>query len=400
MARFARRFAALGYLTLLIVFPVAMVFWRALEPGIGGAWDAVTSADALHALWLSLIVALVATVLNTVFGVVCALWVVRRGGRVARVVEAFLDIPLALSPVVVGLALLLVYGRTGWLGPWLSDHGIQVLFSWPSIVLATVFVSLPFVARETIPVLRELGDEQEQAAATLGAGTFATFRRITLPAIRPAAISSALVRIVSTRHISANGGSHYGRKETSKALSELLDRLDTKAADGYARMTFPGKAVGKSSDSLHVAVASGIVSIPFSEIEALRPIEGGTPAEIMIDVANGDQITHLRRIPDDVHAFPGDRTWPWSGGDFGRAAPSDRPCGGRLRAATSQTSPTRTLRLRLVGATESTLRRRTVATRIRRTTTDRTAGTTPIERDPDTSSLPDSSANGRCPECA
>ena len=160
--------------------------WRALEPGLGSAWDAVTSPDALHALRLSLIVAAVATTLNTVFGVLCALWVVRQGGRMARAVEAFLDIPLALSPVVVGLALLLVYGRTGWLGPWLTDHGIQVLFSWPAIVLATVFVSLPFVARETIPVLRELGDEPEQAAATLGAGPFATFRRITLPAIRPA----------------------------------------------------------------------------------------------------------------------------------------------------------------------------------------------------------------------
>jgi sulfate transport system permease protein len=186
MARLVRRFLALGYLSLLIVLPVGMVFWRALEPGFSGAWDAVTSSDALHALWLSLIVAAVATVLNTVFGIVCALWVVRQGGRIARTVEAFLDIPLALSPVVVGLALLLVYGRTGWLGPWLTGHGIQVLFAWPAIVLATIFVSLPFVARETIPVLRELGDEQEQAAATLGAGPFQTFRRITLPAIRPA----------------------------------------------------------------------------------------------------------------------------------------------------------------------------------------------------------------------
>jgi sulfate/thiosulfate transport system permease protein len=186
VARLARRVAALGYLALLIVFPVGMVFWRALEPGIGGAWDAVTSPDALHALWLSLIVAAVSTVLNTIFGVVCALWVVRRGGRVARTVEAFLDIPLALSPVVVGLALLLVYGRTGWLGPWLGDHGIQVLFSWPAIVLATVFVSLPFVVREVAPVLMELGDEQEQAAATLGASSWQTFWRITLPAIRPA----------------------------------------------------------------------------------------------------------------------------------------------------------------------------------------------------------------------
>jgi sulfate/thiosulfate transport system permease protein len=186
VARLVRRFLALGYLTLLIVLPVGMVFWRALEPGLGSAWAAVTSHDALHALYLSVVVAVAATVLNTIFGIVCALWIVRRGGRVARIVEAFLDVPLAISPVVVGLSLLLVYGRTGWLGPTLSDHGIQVLFAWPSIVLATIFVSLPFVARETIPVLRELGDDQEQAATTLGAGPFATFRRITLPAIRPA----------------------------------------------------------------------------------------------------------------------------------------------------------------------------------------------------------------------
>jgi sulfate/thiosulfate transport system permease protein len=186
MARFTRRFLALGYLALLIALPVWMVIWRALEPGVGKAWSDITSDEALHALKLSLLVAAGSTILNTVFGILCALWVVRRGGRVARLVEAFLDVPLALSPVVVGLALLLVYGRTGWLGPWFMDRGITILFDWPAIVLATVFVSLPFVARETIPVLRELGDDAEQAAATLGAGPIATFRRITLPSIRSA----------------------------------------------------------------------------------------------------------------------------------------------------------------------------------------------------------------------
>jgi hypothetical protein len=110
-------------------------------------------------------------------------------------------------------------------------------------------------------------------------------------------------------------------REHSKALSELLDRLETQAAEGYARITFPGKAVGKDSDNLHVAVASGIVAIPFSEIEAVRPIEGRTPTEIMIDVANGDQITHLRRIPDAVRALPGDTRIPWGGGDFGPEGP-------------------------------------------------------------------------------
>ena len=99
-------------------------------------------------------------------------------------VNAFVDLPLALSPVVVGLALFLLYGRDGWFGHWLAGHGVQVLFALPSMVLATIFVSLPFVVREVVPMLREIGTEQEQAAATLGASALATFRRITLPSIR------------------------------------------------------------------------------------------------------------------------------------------------------------------------------------------------------------------------
>ena len=101
-----------------------------------------------------------------------------------RWVDALIDLPFAISPVVIGLSLVLLYGREGWFGPWLADHGIQVIFSVPGIVLATIFVSLPFVVREVAPVLREIGDEQEQAATTLGANAWQTFRRVTLPAIR------------------------------------------------------------------------------------------------------------------------------------------------------------------------------------------------------------------------
>jgi sulfate transport system permease protein len=119
-----------------------------------------------------------------VFGIVCALAIVRHRFPGKGVLNAVVDLPLALSPVVVGLSLYLLYGRTGWLGPWLTDHGIQVLFSMPGMVLATIFVSLPFVVREVVPVLREIGTDQEEAAATLGAGAFAIFRRVTLPAIR------------------------------------------------------------------------------------------------------------------------------------------------------------------------------------------------------------------------
>jgi sulfate/thiosulfate transport system permease protein len=121
---------------------------------------------------------------NTVFGVLCALAIVRRRFRGHGLVNSIVDLPLALSPVVVGLALVLVYGRNGWWGGWLIDNGFQVIFALPGMVLATIFVSLPFVVREVVPVLREIGDEQEEASATLGASSWQTFWRVTLPAIR------------------------------------------------------------------------------------------------------------------------------------------------------------------------------------------------------------------------
>ena len=122
--------------------------------------------------------------LNTVFGVLCALVLVRQSFRGKALLNAAVDLPFAVSPVVIGLALILVYGRNGWFGDWLIEHGIQVIFSTPGMILATIFVSLPFVVREVVPVLREIGTEQEQAAETLGASPWQTFWRITLPAIR------------------------------------------------------------------------------------------------------------------------------------------------------------------------------------------------------------------------
>ena len=138
----------------------------------------MTSHDAVHALKVTLILVAIAVPANTIFGVMCSLAIVRHRFPGAGVVNAVVDLPLALSPVVAGLALLLLYGRGGWLG----GHG--VLFALPGMVLASIFVSLPFVVREVVPVLREIGTEQEQAAATLGASAFQTFRRVTWPAIR------------------------------------------------------------------------------------------------------------------------------------------------------------------------------------------------------------------------
>jgi sulfate/thiosulfate transport system permease protein len=178
IAKYALRFASLGYLAVLLVAPLGFVFWRTFEHGVGPAWDAVTTPDAVHALKVTLILTAIAVPANTIFGVLCALAIVRHRYPGAGVVNAVVDLPLALSPVVVGLALLLLYGRGGWLG------GHAIVFALPGMVLATIFVSLPFVVREVVPVLREIGTEQEQAAATLGASAFQTFRRVTWPAIR------------------------------------------------------------------------------------------------------------------------------------------------------------------------------------------------------------------------
>jgi sulfate/thiosulfate transport system permease protein len=183
-ARLGLRVAALGYLALLLVLPLGMVFWRTFQHGLGPVWDAATAPNSLHALWLTVLIALIAVPANTVFGVVCALVIVRGQVRGKTLLNALVDLPFALSPVVVGLSLYLVYARTGWFGRWLIDHGIAVIFALPGMILATIFVSLPFVVREVVPVLREIGTEQEQAAWTLGASPFTAFRRVTLPAIR------------------------------------------------------------------------------------------------------------------------------------------------------------------------------------------------------------------------
>jgi sulfate transport system permease protein len=170
---------ALAYLALLLLVPVGVVFWRTLEPGVGGVWASVTTPAAISAFWLTLVVAAIAVPVNTVLGVVCALVLARGRVRGKAVLDAIIDLPFAVSPVVIGLSLVLVFGAGGWI-----ELPFRVIFSVPGIVLATVFVSLPFVVREVTPVLREVGDEQEQAAATLGASRWQAFWRITLPAIR------------------------------------------------------------------------------------------------------------------------------------------------------------------------------------------------------------------------
>jgi sulfate/thiosulfate transport system permease protein len=183
-ARLGLRVAALGYLALLLALPVALVFWRTFENGFDPVWQTLQDPGFLHALWLTVVIAAIAVPANAIFGVICAFVLVRQRFHGKRILNALIDLPFALSPVVVGLSLVLVYGRHGWLGEWFEANGIRVIFAVPGMVLATIFISLPFVVREVMPVLREVGKEQDEAAWTLGASPFATFWRVTLPAIR------------------------------------------------------------------------------------------------------------------------------------------------------------------------------------------------------------------------
>ena len=182
MGRLGLRFAALGYLALILIGPLAMMVLRTAED-LDGAWAAISDPSTVAAFKLTLMVTAIAVAVNTVFGIVCALLIVRGNVPGRGFLNAFVDLPLSLSPVIVGFSLVTLYGLNGWFG-WFQRNGYEILFATPSIVLATIFVTLPFVVREVVPTLREIGTEQEQAAQTLGASGWQTFWRITLPSIR------------------------------------------------------------------------------------------------------------------------------------------------------------------------------------------------------------------------
>ena len=184
-SRWGLRVLGLGYVLLLLLLPLAFIFYKTFEDGISPPLEAITSPDGLHALKLTLLMVAISVPLNTVFGVGCALLLVRHRSRSNALIDTVINLPFAISPVVIGLSLFVLYSTNGgWFGPGLAEAGIKVLFSVPGMVLASIFVSLPFVVRETVPVLQEIGTEQEQAASTLGANAWQTFRRVTLPAIR------------------------------------------------------------------------------------------------------------------------------------------------------------------------------------------------------------------------
>jgi sulfate/thiosulfate transport system permease protein len=175
---------ALGFLTLTLLLPLALVFAQALAKGLPAYWAAITEPDALSAARLTLLVALIAVPINLVFGVAAAWCITKFSFPGKNILVTLIDLPFAVSPVISGMIFVLLFGAHGWFGPWLSQHDIKVIFAVPGIVLATTFVTAPFVARELIPLMQEQGAEEEEAAMVLGAGGWQTFFRVTLPNIK------------------------------------------------------------------------------------------------------------------------------------------------------------------------------------------------------------------------
>lgn len=196
VVKWVLRLLVVGYLVMLVVWPTAYVVKHTFADGFTGIQDALADPDVVHALKLTVQVAVAAVVINTLFGVGMSLLLARYNFFGKRALSALIDLPLSVSPVVVGLALVLVYnGRFGWFGPWLEDNGIQVIFAKPGMIMATCFVALPLVIREVVPVLEELGDDQEQAARSLGANSWQTFWRITLPGVRWAIVYGVVLSL-------------------------------------------------------------------------------------------------------------------------------------------------------------------------------------------------------------
>jgi sulfate transport system permease protein len=189
------RTIALAYVGVLVLVPVAVLSYKAFQPGLSEFFAALRDPDAQHAFQVTAVIAGTSVVINVVFGVAVAILLARYQFPGRRLLSAFVDLPVAVSPIVVGLALVLVFGPNGWFGPTANWLGLTVINAKPGMVLATVFVSLPLVVRAVVPVLEQAGIEQEQAAASLGANAFARFRRITLPTIRVALAYGAVLSL-------------------------------------------------------------------------------------------------------------------------------------------------------------------------------------------------------------
>ena len=193
LVRWALIVAALGYLTLFLFIPLAAVFTEALKNGVESYFASFTDPDALAAIRLTFLAASLAVPLNLVFGIAAA-WAIAKFEFVGKqILTTLIDIPLAVSPVISGLIYVLLFGAQGWIGPWLAEHDIKIIFALPGIVLATTFVTVPFIARELIPLMQSQGREEEEAALTLGASGWQTFRLVTFPSISTALVAGGLL---------------------------------------------------------------------------------------------------------------------------------------------------------------------------------------------------------------
>ena len=217
---------AFSFIALLLLLPLVLVFKEAFAQGVGAFWAAIIEPDALAAVRLSLTAAAIAVPLNTLFGISAAWCIAKFDFPGKTFLVTLIDLPFSVSPVVSGLIYVLVFGMQGWLGPWLNDHDVHVLFALPGIVLATIFVTFPFVARELIPLMEDQGRDEEEAAATLGASGLGTFLRVTLPNIKWGLLYSVLLcnarALGEFGAVSVVSGHIRGATNTMPLLVEIL----------------------------------------------------------------------------------------------------------------------------------------------------------------------------------
>jgi sulfate/thiosulfate transport system permease protein len=230
VGKWVLRIVTLGYLALLLLLPLVLIGYRTFEHGVSPVWNALSSADASHALYLSVLVAAITVPINVVFGVGTAWLIARRKMPLRWLVNGIIDLPFAMSPVVIGLAVFILYNVHSTIGGWFLDNGIRILFSLPGIVLVTMFVSLPFVVRETVPVLEEMGTDQEQAATVLGARPYQSFFRVTLPIIRWSVVYgvvlSAARALGEYGAVNIVSGNIVGQTQTLPLYVEQANRLN------------------------------------------------------------------------------------------------------------------------------------------------------------------------------
>lgn len=254
VTRYLLRFVALAYLLVLLVLPVGLIVWRTFAPGVGAFIESVTTPAAISALQLSLLVVAIVVPLNVIFGVPTALMLARNRFRGKSMLQAVIDLPFAVSPVVVGVALILLWGSAGVFGFVENDLGIKIIFGFTGIVLASIFVTVPYVIREVEPVLHELGTDQEEAASTLGSSGWQTFWRVTLPSIKWGLMYGVVLTVARTL------GEYGAVVMVSSNLPGRSQTLTLLVADRHARGAEYG-AYAVSTLLMAVAVVVLIVQV-------------------------------------------------------------------------------------------------------------------------------------------